>query len=210
MAIRRRPQGQCSHCGNVYPETNEFFHEHRRRGRVELRSYCKDCFNKQTADYQKHNAEAVRAYQRKRTATPHYRAILRAAWQRFHAKPEYKEIDRAQYRRTVSTPEGREKVRVKVRRRRARLKGAMRHHTANDVRVSIEVQQGRCFYCEADVPIKYTVDHLIPLVRGGSDGPENIVIACASCNFRKADKTPEEFAAGIKHRRLMWRKESRV
>jgi 5-methylcytosine-specific restriction endonuclease McrA len=205
MAIRHRPQGQCSHCGNVYPETNEFFHEHRRRGRVELRSYCKECFNKQTADYQQQNADAVCAYQRKRLARPHARQLRREALRRFHAKPECRDKDRKRYRKIVATREGREKLRVKVRKRRARVRGAARHHTAEDVRVAMEVQQGRCFYCECDVSTKSTVDHLIPLVRGGSDGPENIVIACPNCNFRKADKTPEEFAAGIKHRRSTWR-----
>jgi 5-methylcytosine-specific restriction endonuclease McrA len=205
MASRRRPQGQCSHCGKVYPETNEFFHEHRRRGRVELRSYCKKCFNKQTTDYQNRNADAVREYQRKRLATPHARELMREVWRRFHAKPDYRDKERELYRKTVATLEGREKIRVKVRKRRAQLKGTTRHHTAEDVRVAMEVQQGRCFYCECDVSTKSTVDHLIPLVRGGSDGPENIVIACPNCNFRKADKTPQEFAAGIKHRRSMWR-----
>jgi 5-methylcytosine-specific restriction endonuclease McrA len=141
---------------------------------------------------------------------PNYREYMREAWRRFHAKPDAREKDRALYRKIVATPEGREKIRVKIRSRRARVRGAAGHHTAEDVRIAIEVQQGRCFYCEGDVSAKYTVDHLIPLVRGGSDGPENIVIACPSCNFRKADKTPEEFAAGIKHRRLKWRKGSRA
>ncbi|WP_371930116.1 HNH endonuclease [Bradyrhizobium sp. CCGUVB1N3] len=69
------------------------------------------------------------------------------------------------------------------------------------------MQDGHCFYCAADLSATaWTVDHLIPLIRGGSDGPENIVVACPSCNFRKADRTPEEFAAGISHRRKMWRK----
>jgi 5-methylcytosine-specific restriction endonuclease McrA len=38
------------------------------------------------------------------------------------------------------------------------------------------------------------LDHLIPLVRGGSDNPNNIAFACALCNWRKHARTPEEFA----------------
>jgi len=168
---------------------------------VELKAICKKCNAKWFHEYNKRNAEAISIYGKERAKTPHYREIVRAASRKFHAKPEYKEIERARYRQTVSTPEGREKVRAKVRRRRARQKGAQGHHTAKDVMVAMGVQQGRCFYCEADVSAKYTVDHLIPLIRGGTDGPENIVISCANCNFRKADKTPEEFEAGITHKR---------
>jgi 5-methylcytosine-specific restriction endonuclease McrA len=37
-----------------------------------------------------------------------------------------------------------------------------------------------CVYCgdEAD-----TVDHLIPMSKGGTDHPENLVAACRNCNF---------------------------
>jgi 5-methylcytosine-specific restriction endonuclease McrA len=210
MAVRQRPHGQCSHCENVYPETAEFFHEHRRRGRIELRAICKRCLVEQSKAYQRANPEVWRRHNAKRQAMPGYREYMREAWRRFHAKPEYREKDRELYRKIVSTVDGHERMRAKVRKRRARIRGTTRHHTVEDIRLAMEVQQGRCFYCQGDVSTKYTVDHLIPLVRGGSDGPENIVIACPGCNFRKADRTPQEFADGIRHRRLMWRNASRA
>jgi len=37
-----------------------------------------------------------------------------------------------------------------------------------------------------------TVDHLIPRSRGGPDSWENCVCACANCNRRKNNRTPEE------------------
>lgn len=33
-----------------------------------------------------------------------------------------------------------------------------------------------------------TIDHVIPLCKGGSDDLENLVIACMSCNSRKGSK----------------------
>lgn len=33
-----------------------------------------------------------------------------------------------------------------------------------------------------------TADHLIPLSRGGTNDPENVVPACRSCNSRKKDR----------------------
>jgi 5-methylcytosine-specific restriction endonuclease McrA len=196
---------RCKKCGEKFPATSEFFYEHRRRGRVELRTRCKPCILKQCHEYGKNNADTVREYNLRRAKTEHHREIIRKAQERYRAKPEYRLKDRKQYRRTVSTPEGREKIRVKVRRRRARINGSTRHHTVADIRTALEVQNNLCFYCRADISASYTVDHLIPLIRGGSDGPENIVMACASCNFRKADRTPEEFKSGITHRRALWR-----
>jgi hypothetical protein len=46
----------------------------------------------------------------------------------------------------------------------------------------------RCVYCgDEDGPFDH--DHLFPVSRGGSDDPNNIVIACASCNRSKGAKS---------------------
>ncbi len=54
-----------------------------------------------------------------------------------------------------------------------------------------------CQYCGGQ-PGKHelTVDHVIPRSRGGTTTWENVVAACAPCNHRKGDRTPEE--AGMK------------
>lgn len=48
---------------------------------------------------------------------------------------------------------------------------------------------GRCAHC--GVPLdRYTnlsVDHVIPLSRGGSNDPENLVVLCDDCNLEKSD-----------------------
>ncbi len=49
----------------------------------------------------------------------------------------------------------------------------------------------RCLYCgRGDVPL--TVDHVLPLSRGGEETWENLVSACVKCNNKKGDRTPEE------------------
>ncbi|WP_305091414.1 HNH endonuclease [Prescottella sp. R16] len=55
----------------------------------------------------------------------------------------------------------------------------------------------RCAYCGR--PGARTVDHVFPKSRGGGDTFGNLVAACADCNGRKADRTPEE--AGMP---LLW------
>lgn len=37
-----------------------------------------------------------------------------------------------------------------------------------------------------------TIDHLLPVSRGGSDLYANLVAACQPCNLRKRDRTPEQ------------------
>ncbi|MFN0157862.1 MAG: HNH endonuclease [Bacteroidota bacterium] len=49
----------------------------------------------------------------------------------------------------------------------------------------------RCQYCgRADLGL--TVDHVMPISRGGEDTWENLVCACVKCNNKKGDSTPEE------------------
>lgn len=52
---------------------------------------------------------------------------------------------------------------------------------------------GLCAYC--GVAPGETMDHVIPLSRGGLHEPGNIVPACKACNFAKHDKTPDEWRA---------------
>lgn len=47
----------------------------------------------------------------------------------------------------------------------------------------------RCEYCkspEAISPGLFEVEHIEPRVRGGSDGLQNLALACTPCNRRKA------------------------
>ncbi|XP_016466345.2 uncharacterized protein LOC107789092 [Nicotiana tabacum] len=47
-----------------------------------------------------------------------------------------------------------------------------------------------CQYCSSDENL--TIDHVLPIARGGEWTWENLVTACSRCNSRKGHKTPEE------------------
>lgn len=50
-----------------------------------------------------------------------------------------------------------------------------------------------CCYCgETFKPGDLTVDHILPVSRGGVDCWQGCVAACGPCNWRKADRTPDE------------------
>lgn len=54
-------------------------------------------------------------------------------------------------------------------------------------------QKYKCFYCLKKMK-KPTIDHVIPLAKGGSHSKENIVASCLTCNCSKGKKDISEFA----------------
>ncbi len=59
---------------------------------------------------------------------------------------------------------------------------------------------GRCYYCGATVPPKeLTLDHIVPLVRGGHSTKGNCVPACKECNSKKQSLLPLEWEAYLEH-----------
>lgn len=89
-----------------------------------------------------------------------------------------------------------EKHRAILARRNARVAhGAV---TAEHLKAQMASQNGRCFYCDADVSLKYEIDHFISLANGGPHVPENIVLACPSCNRRKNKLNGLEFMAKLR------------
>lgn len=75
------------------------------------------------------------------------------------------------------------------------------------LRMALEQQGGRCFYCSCALVIPRrrcdrgarnaaTADHLTPQALGGTEALTNIVAACARCNVAKGMRRPtaEELA----------------
>ena len=54
--------------------------------------------------------------------------------------------------------------------------------------------RGICHYCgETFPPDELTMDHLVPVARGGKSTPGNVVPACRGCNSRKKYLLPMEW-----------------
>ena len=77
--------------------------------------------------------------------------------------------------------------------RRARKANAEGQYTKDDIKKQYESQRGKCWYCLTKLDDSYHVDHRIPLARGGSNYPGNLVVACGYCNRSKSDKFPHEW-----------------
>ena len=48
-----------------------------------------------------------------------------------------------------------------------------------------------CAYCGQEAT---TVDHIIPISKGGVDHETNLVAACTTCNYGKKDRDAKQFA----------------
>ena len=64
---------------------------------------------------------------------------------------------------------------------------------------------GRCWYCGDHLPRhRVTMDHVVPLARGGDDSEGNLVIACLPCNDRKGAGHLEDFRLRIARHKAGW------
>lgn len=78
-----------------------------------------------------------------------------------------------------------------------RLKKYVRGHRLAMIRFSRENVYRRdnyaCQYCHKPFSAReLTLDHVLPVSRGGRKNWHNVVAACKTCNQRKANRTPEQ------------------
>ena len=63
-----------------------------------------------------------------------------------------------------------------------------------------QIAKGVCYYCGKPTPPgELTMDHLVPLIRGGRSTRGNVAPACKSCNNRKKYMLPIEWEEYLKN-----------
>lgn len=87
--------------------------------------------------------------------------------------------------------------RVVKHRRRALEAKAEGTFTVADIKRIGDGQKWKCHWCSKPAKKAYHVDHVIPLAKGGTNKPSNLVIACSRCNTRKNALDPIEYARRI-------------
>jgi 5-methylcytosine-specific restriction enzyme A len=76
-------------------------------------------------------------------------------------------------------------------------------HKARDLRQSQwwkrRCAKGVCYYCgQPTAPGELTMDHIVPLARGGKSTKGNLAPACKTCNTQKKQLLPMEWEAYLK------------
>jgi len=75
-----------------------------------------------------------------------------------------------------------EKVKASAKKRRKLIADSPLNASPGERKRRAELFNNQCAYCGEDYK---HMDHLIPLSKGGDDSEENMVPACARCNFSK-------------------------
>lgn len=173
----------CNFCEERKPIA-EFVRD--RSGSRGYKTKCKGCHVRAMTTAYEMNAEARREYMRQHRAAN---------------GDELRQRDRDRYERDkdkrieLATEAGH--------RRRARLLGLPQDYGITVT--SLRKRDGdHCHYCKqvmdftrtagrGYVPLKATVEHVLPLARGGFHVWENVALACWQCNLRKNASTYEEW-----------------
>jgi len=50
-----------------------------------------------------------------------------------------------------------------------------------------------CYYCGCEIQDKKTIDHKTPVIKGGTNENDNLVLSCLHCNTQKGSKTEYEY-----------------
>lgn len=183
---RGKPNGQCKVC--VLDAAHRCWLHASAAQKARHRASCRKSYQKHRAHKLAHEAEFRAQYPERRLATlDKYRATHpdrdRASKQAYLLKHPDRRRESA-HRRYLKS---KDKYYGYVRDRLARRVAAPGTFTFADVRCQFDVQGGRCYWCSRPLD-RYHADHVIPLSRGGSNYPDNIVVACPSCNGSKHNK----------------------
>lgn len=173
---------RCSDCGIEKPATTDFFYRDPRYSHG-VGGICKPCCRLRRRRYCKANREKINTYRRKVYWDDPDAA--RAKMRKQAAKPADRERERLY--RLAYAKSHRAAYNARQRRRRARHAACEGSHTAADVAAVYEQQNGLCAYCETELGGSFHVDHVVPLSKGGTDWPDNLAVACATCNLTKND-----------------------
>lgn len=138
-----------------------------------------------TLKYRAENQEKVR--ETKKQAREKYKA----SGKELIATLAYRASHKAEIAARVASWQKRnpDRIRIYNARSRARRRSyAGLHYTSDDVIGLLREQDNLCCYCGGSILDRYTIEHVVPLSRGGGNGADNIALACPSCNSSKGNR----------------------
>ncbi len=184
------PTKICKDCGIEYPATPEFF-TRTPDNSSGLNPRCKTCRKaKRKIEYANNPEQQQKAQQRVKDHRMKDPEKTRENRKLEAEKASKKTVQRVKEWRKKNPEKYKESWKRKDSNRRARHLKAEGKHTKQDIKIQFDKQGGLCYWCSQDTSTRYHVDHVIPLSRGGSNYPENLVIACKTCNQKKTNKMP--------------------
>jgi 5-methylcytosine-specific restriction endonuclease McrA len=209
----KKPKGTCKACVSMWNQKNWSNNaiELREKGR-QYREANKEKLAEQKKQYINANQEIVKARKKRHyeSRKEYYAELnkqryLRNKDEHNKATSKYHEANKdkiaEQKKQYYQTPKGKAVEKAHKHNRRAQKINNGGRHTAQDILNLFTLQSGKCPYCSVELSStkrnSFHVDHVIPISKGGSNGPENLQLLCPTCNLSKRAKLPEEFAAEL-------------
>lgn len=164
----------CPKCGNNKP-LSEFYKNRARKDGVD--TYCKDCEKARNKEPKRaeQNRKANRVYI---TKNPELQKARQADWYSRN-KSEHAAYGREYRERTIEQSRARE-ANIAQRRRARRRENGVLSVSSKDILALLSQPCLACGTCES-----ITIEHLVPLARGGRHSIGNLAPLCQSCNSSK-------------------------
>lgn len=212
------PQRQCSACKEYFPLTTEHWHKDK-TAKTGFAYACKECAKvrsrKWVGDNTERNKETCKnRYHTKTEEYVLYRqnnaehiAFIKREWRKNNPDKvkKHKSDSQRRHRPAANLRVKRhvekypERARAQTLTRIARKKNAPGKYTGDDILRMFAEQDAQCAYCGIrlfwDIPKDFHVDHVLSLVNGGTNWPDNLVLACEPCNISKNYRTIDEWMA---------------
>ena len=186
----------CTKCGVTKPLTAYYRDKARRDGHA---AHCKVCASASQKAYREANAERIAAYDKAYHEANAERILARnKAYHEANAERIAARKKAYHAERLATDAEYRARRKAVHTRRRRLLANAKSEPYLRD---EIFARDGWvCGICDEPIdpqvqwpdPACATIDHIVPLSRGGDDTPANVQAAHGSCNYGKCDRVARE------------------
>lgn len=185
-------QCTCKYCGATFQRKVPFSticdnQDCRKKAKAETDKKYRSTEKGQATRYKNRNTEKAKATRRRYEQTEAYKKSKSERAKIYRQNPHTQELDRVRklryYYRHFSqkynlTKEGADTITLE------QFKGFYNSNI--------------CHYCGAEVSEKdKTIDHKIPISKGGTNAVENLCVCCRKCNSAKHDKTEAEYLAKV-------------
>lgn len=170
-------------------------------------SYAKTCKNPECQKKAKHErdkryreSEKGRETKRRDYHSERYKANRK----RYEHTEEFIKAKHERNKRYRQDPKQREMDKIRKLRYYYRKQSAIYNNTVEGADAITQEQfrsfyyADTCYYCGKKFKgQRKTIDHKIPVSRGGTNAVENLCVCCLACNSKKHDKTEAEYLAEV-------------
>lgn len=179
IAERLTHNGECVECKRIGDS------DRAKRTRIERPDLVREYARR---GYQNHKEEHKARGKRWALANPDKKKAMARRWRTKNRVPFAKMVREWRHKNPG-------RVRLQKFRRKVLETAAAGEFSPEDVMQLLFNQDARCRGCQCDITETFTIDHDLPLSRGGSNAPENLQLLCLSCNSAKGTKTMREWSA---------------